>query len=46
MIQKKKMGHPLVYPKNNLEYVDNFLNMTFGQVTEEYAVDPVELSDE
>lgn len=41
MIQKKKMGHPLVYPKNNLEYVDNFLNMTFGQVTEEYAVDPV-----
>ena len=41
MIQKKKMGHPIVYPKNNLEYVDNFLNMTFGQVTEEYAVDPV-----
>ena len=41
MIQKKKMGHPLVYPKNNLEYVDNFLNMTFGQITEEYTVDPV-----
>ncbi|HBI90362.1 MAG TPA: citrate (Si)-synthase, partial [Sphingobacterium sp.] len=29
-IQKKSLGHPVVYPKNNLGYIDNFLNMLFG----------------
>ena len=41
MIYKKKWGHPLVYPNNSLDYVSNFLNMTFGQVTMNYETDPV-----
>ncbi len=41
MIYKKKWGHPLVYPNNSLDYVSNFLNMTFGQVTMNYEVDPI-----
>ena len=44
MIMKKKQGHPVVYPSNNLGYVENFLKMTFGHVTEEYKVDPVIVS--
>lgn len=40
-IYKKSIGHPLIYPQNNLDYVSNFLNMTFGQRTEEYVIDPV-----
>ena len=42
-IYKKSLGHPLIYPQNNLDYVSNFLNMTFGQRTEEVAIDPVVL---
>lgn len=41
MIYKKSMGHPIVYPNNKLGYVDNFLNMTFGQVTMDYEIDPI-----
>ncbi len=42
MIYKKSNGHPLVYPYNNLDYVTNYLNMTFGQVSEpDYRPDPV-----
>jgi citrate synthase len=41
MIHKKAIGHPLIYPKNNLDYVSNFLRMTFKHVTEDYEVDPV-----
>jgi citrate synthase len=41
MIMKKKQGHPVVYPNNNLGYVENFMRMTFGHVTEEYEMDPV-----
>ncbi|MGB1093781.1 MAG: citrate synthase [Bacteroidia bacterium] len=42
MIYKKSNGHPLVYPNNNLDYVTNYLNMTFGQVSEpDYRPDPV-----
>ncbi|MFN8277409.1 MAG: citrate synthase [Chitinophagales bacterium] len=41
MIMKKGKGHPVVYPKNSLDYVSNFLNMTFGNVSEEYKSDPV-----
>jgi citrate synthase len=40
-IHKKSLGHPLIYPLNKLDYVSNFLNMTFGNRTEEYAIDPV-----
>jgi citrate synthase len=42
MIYKKRHGHPIVFPKNRLDYVSNFLNMTFGQVTfDDYEPDPV-----
>jgi citrate synthase len=42
MIYKKRNGHPIVFPKNNLDYVTNYLNMTFGQVTDpDYTPDPV-----
>lgn len=40
-IYKKSLGHPIIYPQNNLDYVSNFLNMTFGQRTEEREIDPV-----
>ena len=41
MIHKKSVGHPVMYPNNSLDYVSNFLYMTFGNVTEEYDADPV-----
>ena len=37
---KKGIGHPLPYPDNSLEYVQNFLRMTFGLPTVQYDVDP------
>ncbi|MFI5495665.1 citrate synthase [Actinoplanes sp. NPDC051859] len=37
---KKSIGHPLPYPDNSLDYVENFLRMTFGLPTVEYPVDP------
>ncbi|GAA2598750.1 citrate synthase [Winogradskya consettensis] len=37
---KKSIGHPLPYPDNSLDYVDNFLRMTFGLPTVDYEVDP------
>ncbi|WP_219222606.1 citrate synthase [Pedobacter antarcticus] len=40
-IYKKSLGHPLIYPKNKYDYVSNYLNMTFGQRTEEVEIDPV-----
>jgi citrate synthase len=40
-IYKKSLGHPIVYPQNKLDYVSNFLNMTFGQRTEETEIDRV-----
>lgn len=40
-IYKKSIGHPLIYPQNKLDYVTNFLNMTFGQRTDNYVPDPV-----
>ncbi|HTN21690.1 MAG TPA: citrate synthase [Pelobium sp.] len=40
-IYKKSLGHPVIYPKNKLDYVTNFLNMTFGQRTEEVVIDDV-----
>ncbi len=41
MIHKHSVGHPMVYPTNNLNYVENYLKMTFGHITEEYECDPV-----
>jgi citrate synthase len=38
---KRSLGHPTNYPKNNLDYIPNFLNMMFALPVEEYKVDPV-----
>jgi len=40
-IYKKSLGHPVIYPQNKLDYVTNYLYMTFGQRTEEVTIDPV-----
>jgi citrate synthase len=37
---KKSIGQPFVYPRNNLRYVGNFLNMMFSVPAEDYHVDP------
>ena len=38
---KKSIGQPYVYPRNDLDYSANFLNMMFAVPAEEYEVDPV-----
>ncbi|QIP12219.1 citrate synthase [Spirosoma aureum] len=38
---KRSLGHPTNYPKNNLDYIPNFLNMMFALPVEDYKVDPV-----
>ena len=40
-IYKKSLGHPVIYPQNKLDYVTNFMYMTFGQRTEEVVIDDV-----
>lgn len=40
-IQKKSLGHPVVYPKNHFGYIENFLNMIFGEVNQEKTFDPL-----
>ena len=37
---KKSMGHPLVYPKYDLSYCGNFLNMMFDKPVRPYTVRP------
>jgi citrate synthase len=37
---KKTIGQPSRYPNNNLDYVSNFLDMTFGVPAEPYEVNP------
>jgi citrate synthase len=37
---KKTIGQPSRYPDNSLDYVSNFMNMTFGVPAEPYEVDP------
>jgi citrate synthase len=37
---KRSVGQPLPYPDNSLDYVENFLRMTFGLPTVQYDVDP------
>lgn len=43
-IHKKSIGHPIVYPKKQLGYVENFMNMLFGDVTTESTFDPLVIS--
>jgi len=38
---KKSIGHLMLYPDNAMEYVPNFLRMTFGVPATSYEVDPV-----
>ncbi len=37
---KKSFGQPFIYPKNSLDYCENFLNMMFAVPTEGYTADP------
>ncbi len=37
---KKSIGQPFIYPRNDLSYCANFLQMMFAVPTEEYVVDP------
>ncbi len=41
MAFKYSMGQPFNYPRNDLNYAENFLHMCFAVPTEEYVVDPV-----
>ena len=41
MAYKYTLGQPLMYPKNELSYAENFLYMTFGVPCEEYKVSRV-----
>lgn len=38
---KKSIGQPFMYPRNDLSYTDNFLQMMFAVPAEDYKVNPV-----
>jgi citrate synthase len=38
---KYSVGQPFIYPRNDLSYAENFLNMTFAVPAEDYKVNPV-----
>ena len=38
---KKSLGQALLYPDNSMSFVDNFLKLNFGNMAEEYQVNPV-----
>jgi len=38
---KRSIGQPFVYPRNDLDYVSNFINMMFSVPAEPYKIDPV-----
>ncbi len=38
---KHSVGQPLIYPRNDLSYSENFLHMMFATPCEDYEVDPV-----
>ena len=37
---KKSTGKPFMYPRNDLNYVENFLHLMFAIPTEKYNIDP------
>lgn len=41
MCYKYSIGQPFQYPRNNLDYAENFLQMMFGTPCEEYKPNPV-----
>ncbi len=38
---KHNVGEPFIYPRNDLDYCANFMNMMFATPCEEYAPDPL-----
>src|SRR5690606_16671057 len=40
MAYKFSIGQPFVYPRNDLSYSENFLNMMFSVPAEEYKISP------
>lgn len=44
MSYKNAMRHPFNYPKNDLDYCENFLHMMYAMPTEDYSADPVVVS--
>ena len=38
---KKSVGEPFVYPRHELKYCDNFLNMMFSSPVVDYQIEPV-----
>ena len=41
MAYKYSLGQPFNFPRNNLNYAENFLHMCFAVPAEEYEIDPV-----
>jgi len=41
MAYKFSIGQPFIYPRNDLNYSENFLNMMFSVPAEEYKIDPI-----
>ncbi len=41
MTYKYNTGQPFMYPRNDLDYTDNFMHMMFGTPCEEYKPNPV-----
>lgn len=41
MAYKYHIGQPFVYPRNDLDYASNFLNMCFSVPAEDYHPDPI-----
>jgi len=41
---KNSTSHPFMYPRNDFDYVKNFLYMMFAMPTEDFSVDPVVVS--
>ncbi|MDO6453990.1 citrate synthase [Neptunomonas phycophila] len=41
MCYKYSIGQPFMYPKNGLDYAENFLQMMFGNPCEEYVANPI-----
>lgn len=41
MAYKYSVGQPFVYPRNDLDFASNFLNMMFSIPAEDYKIDPV-----
>lgn len=41
MIYKHSIGEPMVYPRNELGYAENFLHMMFSTPSEDYVINPV-----